>query len=245
MNKKIIFIGLITVVLCHLSSVSFAQNIINSNIKMIESELLLPITTKHIDPEFYYLQFLYTGKNKKFALDRIKSIQKYIKYPMAIQPYNTGYRLYVGIIKGSDVTQIQKSLYNIGYNDSFLRKINPSSIREDIFFKKIGIIEQIEEKTIIVPYNKNGSIALFSSLEANLICQSIDGHANIALLSEYGGVLSKSDELLPIGIQYRFWLTSKKTVTRVSNDLVIKNIDNKEVRYPIICINRSIDYYLP
>ncbi|EAR53708.1 hypothetical protein SKA34_04545 [Photobacterium sp. SKA34] len=220
-----------------MSSVSFAKESVNIDIKMLTPDFSFSTTSKYKDSDNYYLQILYTENSQSAALNKIELIQKSIQYPMAMQPYKRGFRVYVGPIKGGDIASALKSLLSIGYDEHLVRHINnqPDFLTyKDILFKKIG---RIGDNNIILPFNKNGSLARFSSLDIDSICKSIN--SNVALLSEYGEILSTSNFISDIGAQNRYWLTSKETVTRVSDNLVIKAVDN-DARYPIIClINHS------
>lgn len=234
MNKKFFFIGLISVILCSTSISVYANSLDSNRFDILNSDLTLPITMNIVDSEYYYIQVLYTEQSQVEALNKIQEIQQSIKYPTAIQPFDMGYRLYIGAIRGSDIAHVKNLLRSIGYDEHLLRKIskNESSLKlEGIVFQKFG---KINEKDIILPRYKSGSLALFDQIDVNFICQSINSHARIALESEYGGILSKPDALSVIGPQYRFWLTSNRTVTRVSDNLVIKTAAQSS-KYPVIC----------
>lgn len=231
------YIYFIVVFFFFLPSASFAND--GNNIKILNTDLSFPIVSKYKKSDNYYLQFLYTERTKSVALNKTKLIQGSIPYPIAMQPYNRGYRFYVGPIKGGDISSAQKLLFSIGYEQYFIRHINNQSdflMANDILFKKIG---RIKNNNIIIPFYRNGSLARFSSLDVDNVCKTINVNSYIALLSEYIDILSSSDFISDIGSQYRFWLTPEKTVTRVSDKLVIKTA-NDHARYPIIClINHS------
>ncbi|KJG23125.1 hypothetical protein C0W38_18140 [Photobacterium angustum] len=234
---KFFFIYFTAAFLFFISSVSFAKDGIN--IVMLHPDLSFSIKIKHKTSDDYYLQILYTERSKSDVLDNIKLIQKSIQYPMAMQPYREGYRVYVGPLKGSNISSVRKLLLSIGYDEFLLRHINNKSdffIPEAILFKKTG---RIEDNDIIIPFNENGSLARFSSLDIDTICQSINVNSTVALFSQYRGILSSLSFISDIGAQNRFWLGSKKTITRVSDKLVIKDVDD-HARYPVIClINKS------
>jgi hypothetical protein len=234
MNKKFFFIGLISTVLCSTSNFIYANSLNGNRFEVLNSDLILPVTMNLIDSEYYYIQVLYTEKSLVEVLDKIKKIQESIKYPTAIQSFGTGYRLYIGAIRGGDLVHIIKPLRLIGYDEYLFRKISeitPSLKLEDIVFQKFG---KINDKDIILPRYKDGSLVLFDQVYVNFICQSINPYATIAFESEYGGILSKPDALSVIGPEYRFWLTSNRTVTRVSDSIVIKTVAQGS-KYPIIC----------
>lgn len=218
-----------------MSSVSFAKDSIDNDIIMLHPDLSFAITSKHENSDNYYLQILYTERSQSVVLNKFKLTQKAVQYPMAMQPYKEGYRIYVGPIKGSNIAYVQKILRTIGYHEYLVRHIDNKSdslFSEDILFKKIG---RIENNNIIIPFYKNGSLARFSSLDIDTICNSINANSSVALLSEYRRILSSSDFISDMGAKNRFWLNSKKTITRISDKLIIKEVDT-HARYPVICL---------
>ncbi|PSW91245.1 hypothetical protein [Photobacterium iliopiscarium] len=237
-NKKTLFFkGLISLLLCNTLNFAHANSLNNNRVDVLNTDLKLPITMNFIDSQYYYVQVLYTKQSQANALDKIQEIQQSIQYPTAMQPFDSGYRLYIGAVKGSDLLHIKKLLRSIGYNDYLLRKANkikPSLKLKDIVFQQFG---KINSKDIILPRYKDGSLALFDQVDTHFICQSINPHATIALESEYGGILSKIDAISAIGLQYRFWLTSNRTVTRVSDNLVMKTAA-QGAKYPLICTTK-------
>ncbi len=183
----------------------------------------------------FIIQFMYTKKSKESALSKTLEVQKELELPMAIQYYNNGYRLYVGVVEGKYIRQTQQLLNNMGYKNTLIKKINipvKMAVEREFSFKKIG---RIKKKSIIIPYNKEGTPFRLLSFEIHSICQSINAEASIASLNDYKDILSDYNTVSYIGIQYRFWLTSGRSITRISDKLVISNADNQS-KYPIICI---------
>lgn len=218
-----------------ISSVSFAKDSTDNDIIILHPDLLFAITSKYENSDNYYLQILYTENSRSVVLNKIRLIQQSVQYPIAMQPYKEGYRVYVGPVKGGNIALVKKLLLSIGYDEYLVRYIDNKSyflISKNIIFRKIG---EIEDNNIIIPFNKNGSLARFSSLDIDSICNSINANSNVALLSEYRVILSSSDFISDIGAKNRFWLNSKKTVTRVSDKLVIKDVE-VHARYPVICL---------
>ncbi|PSV09297.1 hypothetical protein C0W59_22290 [Photobacterium kishitanii] len=216
-----------------LSNSSFAKNI-SSNISILEPDFKMS-PTKRYDNGIYYIQFMYTKKSKESALSKTLEVQKELELPMAIQYYNNGYRLYVGVVEGKYIRQTQQLLNNMGYKNTLIKKINipvKMAVEREFSFKKIG---RIKKKSIIIPYNKEGTPFRLLSFEIHSICQSINAEASIASLNDYKDILSDYNTVSYIGIQYRFWLTSGRSITRISDKLVISNADNQS-KYPIICI---------
>ena len=124
-----------------MSSVSFAKDSIDNDIIMLNPDLSFAITSKYENSDNYYLQILYTERSQSVVLNKIKLTQKAVQYPMAMQPYKEGYRIYVGPIKGSNISYVQKMLRTIGYDEYLVRHIDNKSdyfFSEDILFKKIG-----------------------------------------------------------------------------------------------------------
>lgn len=216
---------------------------INEGISIMSESCPLFIASSMKAGSVYYLQVSYVSP--KYAVQKMLSIANETNHPVAMHSYGEGYRLLVGPTIKININSLKKILARVGYEKVILKSLNIGFIKSTAVKKSLNSMKvqpvwrklgSINSRVAMLPIDDVEKLLLYKVDVYRGACKYLGASATIATYEEYLTLFSSLSGADKLWLKYRFWLTNGKTITRVSNDIVIQNNTGSNETRPLVCV---------
>lgn len=209
----------------------------------------------------YFVQYLFASSFQSY-LNIKGDTQSKFAIPIASQPFNYGYRLFVGPVTLKQAKKALSELKRRGYRDALIKFYIDSSLPEMISIvpddnEATSMAQTLTMPTMIPIFSLGGSTALlpvysdhyqgktthyndtyigsFTYHQAQAVCHESNGR--IASKAHYNHILSNMDFMMKYAAKSQFWLTPTQTITRIQHQVMTRQ-QSTSAYFNVICVTR-------
>lgn len=240
-----------------LSLPSLGCKLTNDNsISIYSSQCAVTIAHQKMPQEPILLQFKFSKNMRSTVLQELHHVQSLLKYPVALQEFNDGYRLFLGPMEPNKISLAKVRLAKIGYSASLL-KLPPitsmkhnATVENDLILPKNTAVSpkifsymsiaQINQSVLYTPMSNLSHLQRFSYKQAERACSVLGTNSRIANQHEYINLMASKDFISEISasLAVPFWLTEDAVVTRVGQQIEQRTA-SVNTQYSVICASQA------